>query len=244
LYAYSPFSFDRQYGRYGLFLAPILSLLVVSGASAAFRHLGEPRLAIPLAVVGALALTLIAAVQLYPVTPISSTASRTGWLSWSADPNPGPLRLVRSLEVAHLDHVWAGYYVAVLLDWESRGQITASNVRYGFSPSYSAVATAKAPAWLFAAPGSAGSAGYALNTYSDLLNPTCLIPPSGNCEGPLDPGRFESFLAQQRIAYRVVRMGPMIAVQPSRPIPQTVLRALDRSVPTESAFGIAPRSGS
>ena len=243
LYASSPFAYEWQDGRYGLFLAPILSLLVVSGVQAAFRRLGKPRLAIPLTIVAGLALTLIAAAQLNPFTPISSNASRTGWLSWNADPNPGPLRLVRSLEVAHLDHVWAGYYVALLLDWESRGEITASNVRYGFSPSYSGVATAKAPAWLFAEPGSAQSAGYALDTSSDLLNPACLIPPSGNCEDPMEPGSFEAFLAQQRISYRVVHMGPMVAVQPARPIPETVLRALHRSVPTEKAFGASPLPG-
>ena len=243
LYAFSPFAYDWQDGRYGLFLAPMLSLLVVSGVQAAFRRLGKPGLAIPLTVVAALALTLIAAAQLYPFTPISSNASRTGWLSWSADPNPGPLGLVRSLEVAHLDHVWAGYYVALLLDWESRGEITASNVRYGLSPSYSAVATAKAPVWLFAEPGSARSAGNALDTSSDLLNPACLIPPSGSCDDPLDPGSFETFLAQQRIAYRVVHMGPMVAVQPARPIPETVLKALHRSVPTEKAFGLSPHPG-
>ncbi len=240
LYAYSPFSFDWQDGRYGLFLAPIMSLLVVSGVHAVFQRLGRPRLAIPLTIVAALALTLIAATQLYPFTPVSSNASRTGWSSWSADPNPGPLRLVRSLEAAHLDHVWAGYYVALLLEWESRGQITASNVRYGFSPYYSAVATARAPAWLFAVPGSAQSAGHALDVYSETLNPVCLIPSSGMCEDPIDPGTFEAFLAQHGIAYRVVPIGPMIAVQPARPIPATVLRALHRSVPTGNAFGISP----
>lgn len=243
LYASSPFAFDWQDGRYGLFLAPILSLLVVSGAHAAFERWGKPRLAIPLTIVAALALTLVAAAQLSPFTPISANESRTGWLSWNADPNPGPLRLVSSLEAAHLDHVWAGYYVAVMLDWESHGAITASNARYGFSPSYSAVATAKASAWLFAEPGSAQSAGYALDTESDLLNPACEIAASGHCEGPLDPRSFEAFLAQQRIAYRVVYIGPMVAVQPDRPIPQTVLSALYRAVPTEKAFSISPPRG-
>ena len=240
LYAYSPLSYDWQDGRYGLFLAPILSLLVVSGVHAAFRRVGKPRLAMPLMIVAGLALSLMAASQLYPFTPVSSNASRTGWLSWNADPNPGPLRLLRSLEAADLDHVWAGYYVALQLDWESRGEITVSNVRYGFSPYYSAVATAKAPAWLFAEPGSAQAAGYALDTDADLLSPTCLIPRSGNCQDPMDPGSFEAFLAHRGIAYRVVHMGPMIAVQPVRPIPETVLRALHRAVPTETAFGISP----
>jgi 4-amino-4-deoxy-L-arabinose transferase-like glycosyltransferase len=243
LYAYSPLSYSWQDGRYGLFLAPILSLLVVSGVQAAFRRFAKPRLAIPLTIMAGLALTLIAAPQLYPFTPVSSNASRTGWSSWNADPNPGPLRLVRSLEAAHLDHVWAGYYVALLLDWESRGEITASNVRYGSSPYYSAVATAKAPAWLFAQPGSAQSAGYALDTYSDLLNPTCLILLTGNCGDHVDPGGFEAFLAQHRIAYRVVHIGPMVAVQPTRPIPETVLSALHRSVPTDVAFGVSPFPG-
>lgn len=243
LYASSPFAFDWQDGRYGLFLAPIVSLLVVSGAYAAFQRWGKPRLAIPLTIVAALTLTLLAAAQLSPFTPVSSSASRTGWLSWSADPNPGPVRLVSSLEAAHIDHVWAGYYVAVMLDWESRGVITASNVRYGFSPSYSAVATAKAPAWLFAEPGSARSAGSALDTEPDLLNPACVIPTSGTCQGPLDPGSFEAFLAQQGIAYRVVPIGPMVAVQPARPIPQTVLSALHLSVPTEKAFSASPLPG-
>jgi len=50
---------------------------------------------------------------------------------------------------------------------------------------------------------------------------------------------FEAFLAQQRIAYRVVHVGPLIAVEPARPIPQKLLAALQRGVLSDKAFAMA-----
>jgi hypothetical protein len=240
LYAVSPFASDWQDGRYGLSLAPILSLLVASGAYAALTRAGKPRLAMPLAIIVGLALTLTAVTQLNPYTPVTSNASRSGWFTWNANPNPGVVSLTRSVESAHLGHVWAGYYVSWLLNWESKGAITASDVRYGPSTYYSAVQDSKMPAWLFVEPGSAVSVGHALDINSTLLDPGCLFQHRDFC---VQPRSFEAFLAQQRVAYRVVHVGPLIAVEPARPIPQKLLTALQRGVLSDKAFAIASSPG-
>jgi hypothetical protein len=240
LYAVSPFASDWQDGRYGLLFAPILSLLVASGSYAALKRAGKPRLAIPLAIIVGLALTLNAVTQLNPYTPVTSNASRSGWFTWNANPNPGAVNLTNSVKSAHLDHVWAGFYLSWLLNWESLGAITASDVRYGPSTYYSAVESSKAPAWLFVEPESARSAGHVLDINSTLLDPGCLIHHAGFC---VQPGSFEAFLARQRIAYRVVHVGPLIAVEPERPIPQKLLAALQRGVLSDKAFDIASSPG-
>jgi 4-amino-4-deoxy-L-arabinose transferase-like glycosyltransferase len=240
LYAVSPFASDWQDGRYGLLFAPILSLLVASGSYAALKRAGKPRLAIPLAIIVGLALTLNAVTQLNPYTPVASNASRSGWFTWNANPNPGAVNLTNSVKSAHLDHVWAGFYLSWLLNWESLGAITASDVRYGPSTYYSAVESSKAPAWLFVEPESARSAGHVLDINSTLLDPGCLIHHAGFC---VQPGSFEAFLARQRIAYRVVHVGPLIAVEPERPIPQKLLAALQRGVLSDKAFDIASSPG-
>lgn len=235
LYAFSPFSWDWQDGRYGLFLAPILSLLVASVVSAALRRIGRPNLAIPIAVVVSLALTLMAVTQLNPYTPVSSSATRSGWFTWNANPNPQIIALTQDVENAHLDKVWSGYYISWLINWESHGRVTASDVRYGPTSYYSAVAGAKAPAWLFADPSwNPRSVGAAVDITYQLINPGCL---DGQLDFCLTPGEFESFLAQHDIAYRVVHMSPLIAIEPAQRIPKRVLAAFHRSVPAEAALG-------
>ncbi len=244
LYAFSPFAGDWQDGRYGLFLAPLLTLLVASGLSAAFNRLRTRELAIPLAVLMSLTLTLVAVAQLYPYipvsptapyTPVSASSPRSGWFTWHPNPNPEETALTRDVESAHLNKVWSGYYIARMFNWESHGRLTASDVRYGPTSYYSALAAARAPAWLFANPSwDPRTAGAAVDQPYQLLNPGCL---SGQPDYCLTPGEFESFLARRDIAYRVVGMGPLIAIEPSRGIPRQVLAAFHRSVSARAALG-------
>ena len=243
VYALSPYSWDWYDGRYGLFFAPILSLLVSSGVYSAFKRIGSPRFAMPLALVAGLALTLTAVTQLDPYTPAPSIASRSGWFTWSSNPNPEVVDLAKSLESAHLDHVFASYYVSWGLDWESPGfQISASDVRYyRYEPYYLTVANSRPPAaWLFVEPGSAQSLEPVMNLATGQFDPRCGQGASDLC---VYPGPFEAYLARQGIGYRVLHVGRWIAVEPDRPIPETTLRALHGLVPTAKIFGISPLPG-
>ena len=242
-YALSPYSWDWHDGRYGLFLAPIVSLLVASGVYSAFTRVGRPRLAMSLAIVAGLALTLTAVTQLDPYTPAPSIASRSGWFTWSSNPNPGVVDLAKSLESAHLDHVFASFYVSWALDWESPGfQITASDVRLSrYEPYYLTVANSRSPAaWLFVKPGSAQSLEPVLNLATGQFDPGCLDDASDLC---VYPGSFEAYLARQGIGYRVLHLGRWIVVEPARPIPETTLRALRGLVPTGKVFDISALRG-
>jgi 4-amino-4-deoxy-L-arabinose transferase-like glycosyltransferase len=232
-FAMSPFAWDWHDGRYGLFLAPLLALLLASGADHAFTHLGRPRLSSAVAVVVGLALTLTAVTQLNPYTPVRSDASRAGWFTWSPNPNPEAVSLTRSLESAHLDHVWAGFDTSWLLDWESGGRITASDVRYPNAGYYRTVATSDAPAWLFVEPGQLGSVASQLDIDSRTLDPGCLIGDPRLC---VDPASFEAFLARQGIGYRIVTFGAFIAVAPSRSVSSRVMAALQTSEPSQLAL--------
>ncbi len=233
VFALSPFGWDWHDGRYGLFLAPVLCLLVASGLVTAFSRIGKARLALPLATAAALGLTLIAVMQLHPYTPIQGSPSLSGWFTWDANPNPGAVYLTKSLESAHVDNVWAGYSISWLIDWQSGGQVTASDVRYGNQDYYNTVASAKNPAWLFVDPGKADSAAAMLDIDPRVQNPACLISNQSLC---LDPATLETFLAQHRIGYRTLPIGPMVAIVPSKTVPTEVLAALQRPIPSNEAL--------
>jgi hypothetical protein len=234
VFALSPFSWDWRDGRYGLFLAPVLCLLVASGLVTAFKRTGKVRLALPLATVVALGLTLNAVMQLHPYTPVPGNPSLSSWFTWNANPNPGAAYLTKSLESAHLDDVWAGYSISWLIDWQSGGQITSSDMRYGNQVYYNTVANAEDPAWLFVAPGKSDAAALMFDIDPRVLNPACLISEQSLC---LDPATFETFLTQHGIAYRTVPIGPLVAIVPSKRVPDEALAALQRPVPSKEALG-------
>jgi hypothetical protein len=222
LFATSPFASDWHDGRYGLFLAPVMSLLVASAAVAAFERLGRPRLGLAATMVVASALTLMAVVHLSPYTPLRSDASRSGWFTWHTNPNPGAVHLTRSLEAAHLDHLWAGHLVSWLLDWESGGAIAASDVRYPNQDYYSEVARANAPGWLFVQPQKLASVATTLDIDPRILDPGCEINEPSLC---VKPATLESFLATRHYGYRVVNMGPFLVVEPSKTVPASLIVA-------------------
>jgi 4-amino-4-deoxy-L-arabinose transferase-like glycosyltransferase len=233
VFALSPFGWDWRDGRYGLFLAPVLCLLVASGLVTAFQRRGKAPLALPLAIAAALGLTLNAVVQLHPYTPVQGNPSLSGWFTWTANPNPGAVYLTKSLESAHLDDVWAGYSISWLVNWQSGGRVTASDMRYANQDYYNTVAGAKDPSWLFIVPGKADSAAALLDIDPRVLNPACLISDQSLC---LDPATFETFLTQERIGYRTLLIGPFVAIVPSRRVPEEALAALQRPIPSNEAL--------
>ena len=247
LYAISPFAWDWTDGRYGLVADPILSLLVASAAYAAFARVGKPRLGVPLVIVAGLALTVSSLVQLAPYTRLPVNASRSGLLTWHADPNPGIVSLAKALESAHIEYVWSSYWLSWELDFEAPGgRITSSDVRYTrYRPLYRDVVAAKSAAWLFVEPSNVQAVSNALNILPEHINPGCLETAHslGTPTLCVNPGNFEAFLTHQGITYRVVALGLMMAVEPSQPIPANVLTALHHYVPTSKALGLDQRPG-
>jgi len=230
LFASSPFSASWQDGHYGLFLAPMLSLLVASGARAAFIRIGRPHLAVPIAVVVAGALTAAAVVQLNPYIPVAGNPSRSGWFTWHADPNVGLIRLDNVLERQHVRYIWASYWLSWEVDFEARGsKVLSSDLRLVRSISYyEAVLHAEQAAWLFVEPEQAAAAiQHQQNLRPEPLDPGCA--PGSRC---VDPTSFEALLAQQKIGYQVIPVAPFIVVIPDRPVPQAPLVARYQ-LPTE-----------
>ena len=240
-YAISPFAWDWMDGRYGLVADPIYTLLVASAAYAAFARVGKPRLGEPLVIVVGLALTLSSLIQLAPYTRLPGDASRSGLLTWHADPNPGVVSLAKALESAHIKDVWSSYFLSWELEFEAPGgRITSSDVRdTRYLPLYGDMVAAKSAAWLFVEPSNAQVVGNALNIAPNHINPGCLETDfaPGTPTLCINPGSFEAFLTHKGITYRVVSLGLMMAVEPSKPIPANVLTALHHFVPTSTAFG-------
>lgn len=229
VYAISPFASDWNDGRYGLFIAPLLALLVASGAYAGFTLYRRATPALALSVVAGLGLTVTAVVQLSPYTSLRGDAARSSLFSWSADPGHEASYLAKSLESAHLHRLWAGYYVSWAVDWESDGQVTASDVRYPNATYYSSVRGADNPAWLFVEPSQLQRVAFLLDMDPRVLQPGCEIDEGSLC---VEPGAFEAFLAGRHIGYRVLHFGPFLAVKPSKGIPESVLKAFRSSLPT------------
>jgi hypothetical protein len=239
LYAMSPFAWDWEDGRYGLVASPIYTLLVASAACAALARVGRPRLGPPLVIAAGLALTVSSIVQLPPYTDLAGSANRSSLLTWQANPNPGVVSLVKGLEAAHIEYVWSSYYLSWELDFESGARIVSSDVRdTRYVPLFLQLAGAKSAAWLFVEPSRAQALSKVINILPEHINPGCLetdfsVSIPSLC---INLDAFEAFLSRQGIGYRIVDIGMMTAVEPSRPIPANVLNALHSYVPTNTAF--------
>jgi 4-amino-4-deoxy-L-arabinose transferase-like glycosyltransferase len=239
LYAMSPFAWNWVEGRYGLLAAPIYTLLVASAACAAAARVGRPRLGAPLVVLAGLALTVSSLVQVPPYTELAGNASRSSILTWQADPNPGVVSLVKSLEAAQIKYVWSSYYLSWELNFGSGGRIVSSDVRDArYVPLYLQLAAADSAAWLFVEPSNEQALSNVINILPEHINPGCLETDFSISTPTLcvNPGTFEAFLSGQGIGYRIVNLGLMMAVEPSRPVPPEVLNALTKYVPTNTAF--------
>lgn len=244
LYAYSPFTWYWQDGRYALYLAPVASLLAASAACDLAGRVRLPVLRVELrprvrgllgslAVLAAgVALTTGAVLQVAPFHPVPVASSgRTGWLSWHADPNGWLAPSVAALETHGVTHAYAGYWIAEALAFESRSALTVSDVLFDRYPPYLvAIEADPRAAWLFADPAHLGAAAFEVGT--TLLDPGCIggyrstpVAVAGT-SGCLEPGELETYLRAGHDRFAVFRAGDLLAIVPARPVvPLAVLAA-------------------
>ncbi len=222
VFGLSPFTWYWADGRYAVFLAPAVALMVVvsirellavepiARVVGKWSDLVRPVVAIALG----LSLTLTAASQLTPYHPngVSETGGAT-WTSWTADPSAGLSVIAHTLAGAGVRDLYAGYWVAYPLMFASKGAIVASDISYVRNPGFLATIEADhSAAWLFLDP-SKYRYGVALTGVS-LMDPSCAAL-SDRC---LLPSRFIEYLSRNHIAYRSDYITPFIAIIPARPV--------------------------
>jgi 4-amino-4-deoxy-L-arabinose transferase-like glycosyltransferase len=205
-YAYSPFSRYWNDGRYAVYLAPVLALLVASAICALAR--GSSRLAraaSALGLIAALALTLGAAARLAPYVPLAGSGSpRSGWTTWTVNPDQWLRPLITALEHAHVQGAYAGYWVAYALTFEARGGVVAADPGVDRYPPYLAAVThSPRQAWVFPRPST-------LNSLNLVIGAHPWLPDS------LTLADFESYLRSHNIAYRTESVGYFTIVYPAR----------------------------
>ena len=228
VYVISPFTWYWSDGRYGLFLAPATSLLVIVGFREGARYLprfsqryarlrrvtlGERQLTAGAVLVGLL-LTLWAGTQIAPYHPngVASTGSAS-WTSWRSDPEAGFHVVANKLEANGIHDLYAGYWVAYPLMFAANSTLTASDISYVRNPALlDSVARSSAPAWLLLDP-SRYRLGVALTGVS-LMDPSCAAK-SDRC---LTPHELTHYLVRLHIGYRTFEVSPFVAVVPDRKI--------------------------
>jgi hypothetical protein len=231
LYSYLPATWYWQDGRYAVFLAPITSLVgaaAVQRAGAMLRLRNLPVLvrlpvqqlagALLVVLLGA-ALTLGALGRLAPYEqPAPKAAS---WLTWQANRNAYLQPTIDTLESLRVTHVYAGYWVGVVLAFEAGGGLTVSDVTYPspgarYRPYFESVASSEATAWLYPDPPDGTSlAGYGLPVGD--LPPGCIggLPSGSSC---FALSKLERYLSETDDPYRVVEAGDFLAVLPRNPV--------------------------
>lgn len=211
LYAYSSYAVYWNDGRYALYLAPLLALLVASGVYGLRQWSRLPgwsgRCLPALAVIVALTMSLTAAARLAPYTPLATSGgARSTWTSWRSDPNRqwlGPL--VRTLEGPPVCHAYAGYWVAYVLMFESKGGVVASDPGDDRYPPYlAAVERSSRQAWVFARP----STLHQLNT----------VAGTHQWDPSIGLGDFERALSGRHVPYRSAVAGLFEIVYPQRAV--------------------------
>ncbi|MCU1489520.1 MAG: hypothetical protein JWM85_925 [Acidimicrobiaceae bacterium] len=248
LYAISASAWYYGDARYAIFLAPMACLIAASGAEAmavwlagrsraksssdaasapppGARSLRRARLAASVVMLLAgLGLTLGAVARVGPYVPVSGVRSspRATWWSWRSDPVGFVRNLADSLSSAGVHDVYAGYWTAYVLGFESVGRLDVTPLGRTYAryrPLLATVERSPHPAWLFARP----SAVAALSelTGSSVLDPGC----AALTDPCLQPGTFEGWLRSHKIAFHTLSLGDYEAVIPERSVsPEPVLR--------------------
>ncbi len=171
-YASSTFSWYWRDGRYAIYLVPVLALLAASALCEVGRRPSRLARAAPvLGLVAALALTAGAAGRLAPYVPLAgSSGSRSGWTSWSADPDEWVRPLVGALERSHVEGAYVTYWVAYTVTFEAHGQVVAADPGTDRYPPYlAAIARSPRQAWVFPTPSALDALNAAVGLHPWLL---------------------------------------------------------------------------
>jgi hypothetical protein len=220
LYAAQPFAWFWQDGRYAIFLAPAVALVLVSlVCEVGIWALKAPRLApavmAVLVLVGGLGLTLDAArhEQPYRNETTLPALGRTGRLSWHANPNNLPTALADAMVGWHVHYAFSSYWLGYDIGFLSEGRVTVSPAGPGFiryPPYYNAIAASPTPAWIFVNPALEQEAAAEAGT--SALDPGCLVPRQA-CLTVLD---IAQWCIDHHIRYTIRYSGPYEVVIPAK----------------------------
>ncbi len=208
LYAAAPGTAYWQDGRYGIYLPALV--VVLFATSLGTLHAKRPGLDPERTPVTSGALVL-AAVGVMGALCLTVAGARTAgvptsfFTSWRQGDAPIE-QVVHALRQHHITHAYGDYWTAYDLDFLSGGSPAVSPSRLDTVRSTglaAEVASSKDPAWLFFAP---DKAALAAATFGN--------PQPG--PGPYTEQSFEAHLKALGIGYKVVKLGVLDAVVPTR----------------------------
>jgi 4-amino-4-deoxy-L-arabinose transferase-like glycosyltransferase len=203
IYAYLPASWYWRDGRYALYLSPVLALLVASALCAlALRSSRLARAAPALGLIAAVVMTLSAAARLAPYERLAgSSGARATWTSWRADPDQWLAPLVVALHRSHVAHVYAGYWVAYPLTFETAARVVATDPGDDRYPPYlAAIERSSRQAWVFPRSSTLQALNTAVGSHPWLPSITL--------------AQLERYLSQRNVAYRCESAGYFTIVCP------------------------------
>jgi hypothetical protein len=208
LYAAAPGTAYWQDGRYGIYLPALV--VVLFATSLGTVHAKRPRLDLGRTSVAGGALVL-AAVGVMGALCLTVAGARTAgvpasfFTSWRQG-DASIEQVVHALRQHHITHAYGDYWTAYDLDFLSGGSPAVSPSRLDTVRSTgiaAEVASSKDPAWLFFAPDQATRAAATFGN-----------PQPG--PGSYTEQSFEAHLKALGIGYKVVKLGVLDAVEPTR----------------------------
>jgi 4-amino-4-deoxy-L-arabinose transferase-like glycosyltransferase len=217
LYTYSPFSSYWRDGRYAVYLAPVLALLVASALSGISRRYSRLVRAAPVVgLIAALALTVGALTQLAPYVPLAvGSSARPSWTSWRADPGQWLQPLVTALGRARVSDAYAGYWVAYTLTFETHGRVVAVDPSADRYPPYlAAIARSRRQAWVFPRAST-------VNTLNAAVGAHPWLP-----DGSLTVTDLETYLKRHGVTYHRGYAGCFTIVYPAHAVAATPVSAI------------------
>jgi hypothetical protein len=214
IYAVFPATVYWTEGQYGVFVVPLVVLVVF--ASLGFLSLAATgRRVRPPTTSWTAALILIVGVAstvvcfndawLQAPTPLySSQIAQPSFLAgWGTDPSRTAAVTARLAESIGIKYAYADYWTAYVLDLFGGGRLIVSDVHNDrWVPEYRAVWAASDPAWLFVHPGSLSAAQHAF--------PRARIGPDNYSEAA-----FSEALTKLGISYQIIRLGVLDAMLPA-----------------------------
>jgi hypothetical protein len=236
LYAAIPTSWFWNDGRYGVFLPPLIVLMVFSelanrraskDAGAGLGARGRPSLGIPAGswvsasaawfktsssvvllasglVVGAVVLTGAGASTASSMPVTDPGAYFSGW----QDPNAPIRSVISEMSAQHIHDAFGDYWTAYVLDFLAPDEVEVSPSTKDvirFPAVFTQVAHSRRPAWLFYAP-------------SEVAHASAVFQNPELGPGEYSEAAFVALLRSEHVSYRLVHLGVLDAVLPSRPV--------------------------
>jgi hypothetical protein len=146
----------------------------------------------------------LASVTFFTMSPATSLSNYPH--AWG-NPNDATVADINTLVHDDVRFAYANYWVAYVLDFTSKGRISASPLlcpRVQYPPLYHVVQSSGIPAWLFVAPTNLDRATKQFGETDLELNES--------------EQKFLSEIARAGIPYHIVRAGVLDAVVPARPL--------------------------